>query len=365
MHPLPPLHRADTTPPPPTPPQRPRPQASAKGGHTGSGEERRQQAQVSPRHAGGRTSEHHCTGGRPLRAQAGLLYGEVFESGLHPPAAPRAGGAELCGGFGQPPCDRDRSKCCTSPHGAAVRHRPCQNTRWAASEHGERGNPARGGFAAGVLRASRWVLSGSHPLTRACGAGRARRHSHARRCPSTPTQPFPGLSVQQLSPHQPRKEVAPPTGGGLPCAAVASHTYATADSFTRGWACSHTCDHPLRERVSELIFYSSASWKVVANPPQWLKSHCNTGENTGRGCPLAGHTPAPVRAHHRLHAADDGAPHPADWREIETARCTERGAVHWALYTAAWDRRVAGARVLWRGALGATRSRMGPPQCGQ
>ena len=158
--------------------------------------------------------------------------------------------------------------------------------------------------------------------------------------------------------------MAPPTGGGLPCVAVASHTYATADSFTRGWACSHTCDHPLRERVSELIFYSSASWKVVANPPQWLKSHCNTGENTGRGCPLAGHTPAPVRAHHRLHAADDGAPHPADWREIEAARCTERGAVHWALYTAAWDRRVAGARVLWRGALGATRSRSSTQACG-
>ena len=154
------------------------------------------------------------------------------------------------------------------------------------------------------------------------GAGAASCDARCR--PSTPVQPPPGPSVQQLSPHQPRKEVAPPTGGGLPCVAVASHTYATADSFTRGWACSHTCDHPLRERVSELIFYSSASWKVVANPPQWLKSHCNTGENTGRGCPLAGHTPAPVRAHHRLHAADDGAPHPADWREIETARCTER-----------------------------------------
>ena len=212
--------------------------------------------------------------------------------------------------------------------------------------------------------ACKQVGAGSHPPTRACGAGRARCHSHARRCPSTPMQPFPGLSVQQFSPHQPRKEVAPPTGGGLPCVAVASHTYATADSFTRGWVCSHTCDHPLRERVSELIFYSSASWKVVANPPQWLKSHCNTGENTGRGCPLAGHTPAPVRAHHRLHAADDGASHPADWRETETARWTGRGAVHWALYTAAWDRRVAGARVLRRGARGATRSRMGSPHCG-
>ena len=319
---------------------------------------------MSPRHAEGRTSEYHCTGGRPLRAQAGFLYGEVFESGLYPPAAPRAGGAELCGGFGQPPCDRDRSKRCTSPHWAAVRHRPCQNTRWAASEHGERGNPARGGFVSGVLRASRWVCW--EPPTDASMRGGAGAASCDARCrPSTPVQPPPGPSAQQLSPHQPRKEVAPPTGGGLPCVAVASHTYATADSFTRGWACSHTCDHPLRERVSELIFYSSASWKVVASPPQWLKSHCNTGENTGRGCPLAGHTPAPVRAHHRLHAADDGAPHPADWREIETARCTERGAVHWALYTAAWDRRVAGARVLWRGALGATRSRMGPPQCGQ
>lgn len=41
-----------------------------------------------------------------------------------------------------------------------------------------------------------------------------------------------------------------------------------------------------------------------------------------------------------------------------------RGTVHWALYTAAWDRRVAGARVLRRGTRGATRSRMGPLQCG-
>lgn len=92
----------------------------------------------------------------------GAHYGEVFGTGVHPPAAPRAGGAELCGGFGQPPCDRVRSKCCTSPHGAAVRHRPCQNTRWAASEHGERGNPAWGGFATGVLHASRWVPGGTH-----------------------------------------------------------------------------------------------------------------------------------------------------------------------------------------------------------
>lgn len=58
--------------------------------------------------------------------------------------------------------NRVRSKCCTSPHGAAVRHRPCQNTRWAASEHGERGNPAWGGFATGVLHASRWVPGGTH-----------------------------------------------------------------------------------------------------------------------------------------------------------------------------------------------------------
>lgn len=126
----------------------------------------------------------------------------------------------------------------------------------------------------------------------------------------------------------------------------------TAGGFTRGRAGIHPCDCPLRERASDSHFLLRCVLKVVANPPQWLKSHCNTGENTGRGCPLAGHTPAPVRAHHRLHAAEDGAPHPADWREIEAAHWTGRDTVRRALYTAAWDRRVAGARVLRRGATG-------------